>query len=448
MRALDGPDLFHLAQERPERPMHTLKVAVLERPLSCEEVDRWAGDVLPQIEPLRLRLARVGPSRPVWIDGGPPALAHHLRHHIIEAPGGEAELSAALADLCTGVLDRDRPLWRLWHLTGLASGGDALVLQLHHVVGDGTASAALWEAVADGAVQDATVTPPPSRARLAAFVAAGGAREVVRFPGQVRRFIGYLRHARAVERTGEPAVTKAFLGPPTRFNTKPEPQRRCTFVTLSLGRLREVRRAAGATLNDVFLTVSGGAVHRYLDALGEPPPVALTATVPAALPNRPSTFGNGVTTLYVSLHSDVADPLARLRAIQASVAATRRSTDRDPRLLPDWQRYPRLNGGLIRLMEVAERRGGRPAYNLIVSSVRGPEPFSVAGVPVVELRSLGPLAGHLGLNITAWSYGDDFTIGIHAYASAGDGLEVLGRLIVDELAELERRSQVAAASSA
>jgi WS/DGAT/MGAT family acyltransferase len=263
---------------------------------------------------------------------------------------------------------------------------------------------------------------------------------VLRLPNQVRRFTRYLRRAKAVERSGQPTVTKAFLGPATRFNGTPENERRCTFVTLPLRRLRDVREASGGTLNEVFLTLCGGAVRRHLEASGEPPEVALTATVPAALPARPSPYGNGVTTLYVSLHSDEADPVARLAAVRRSLAATRRSTDLDPRLLPDWQRYPRLNGAVIRLMEAGERRGGRPAYNLIVSSVRGPARLSLAGVPVVELRSLGPLAGHLGLNITAWSYGDDFTVGIHAYRSGGADLERLGPLLLDELADLERRT--------
>jgi len=83
-------------------------------------------------------------------------------------------------------------------------------------------------------------------------------------------------------------------------------------------------------------------------------------------------------------------------------------------------------------------RKGRPAYNLIVSSVRGPQPFSIMGVPVVELRSLGPLSGHLGLNLTGWSYGDDFVVGIHSTASAGADLDRLATLVTDELEALRR----------
>ncbi|MCU0268492.1 MAG: WS/DGAT domain-containing protein [Acidimicrobiales bacterium] len=444
MRPLDGPDLFHLAQERVDRPMHTLKVAVLDRRVACDEVDRWAEQALTQVEPLRRRLARLPLSRPVWTDGGDPHVGYHVCHVELAEPGGEAQLSDLLSDLCSGPLDRSRPLWRLWHVQGLTGGRDALVLQVHHAVGDGAASVALWEALADGADREPHVPlRVPTRA-LAPSVVARGVRDIVRFPSQVRRFTAYLRHARQVERSGEPVVAKAFLGPRTRFNVAPEPDRQCAFVALELSKLQSVRRATGASLNEVFLTVCGGAVRRHLAALGEPPDAGLTATVPAALPERPHTYGNAVTTLYVALHSDIDDPAARLDAVRRSFAASRRSADRDVRLLPDWQRYPRLNRGIVSVMELAERRGGRPAYNLIVSSVRGPRPFALTGARVVELRSIGPLAGRIGLNITGWSYGDDFMVGIHTYRSAGEHLDRLGPLLLAELDELEARVTVVA----
>jgi diacylglycerol O-acyltransferase len=437
VRPLDGPDLFHLAQERAGRSAHTLKCAVLDRVVPCAEIDRWALAALTHVEPLRMRLAGLPLTRPVWVDGGPSELDYHLRHREVPAPGREEELTAVLSELCSGRLDRARPLWRLWHLTGLESGRDALVFQLHHAVADGAASVALWEAIADGAGPTSGPMDPPSHG-LAAGTVARGASELARLPSQVRRFLAYVQRSKAIEHSEEPAVTKAFVAPPTTFNRDPEERRRCSFVTLSLPRLQAVGRACGASLNEVFLTIGAGAVRRHLDGLHEPPVAALTATVPAALPERTQPWGNSVTTLYTSLHSDVADPRRRLEAVQASLGATRRATDHDPRLLPDWQRYPRLNGGLIRLMELAERRGGRPAYNLIVSSVRGPTPFSLAGSAVTELRSIGPLSGRLGLNITGWSYGDAFTVGIHTFASAGDHLDRLGHHLDEELTELER----------
>src|SRR4051794_36030996 len=120
MRLLDGPDLFHLAQERADRPTHTLKIAVLERPVPCEDVDAWARSTLSLMEPLRMRLAGVRPAWPLWVEGGSPDPNYHVQHKEVAAPGGEGELTDLLAELCSEPLDRSHPLWRLWHLTGLA----------------------------------------------------------------------------------------------------------------------------------------------------------------------------------------------------------------------------------------------------------------------------------------------------------------------------------------
>ena len=437
MRPLDGPDLFHLAQERPGRPMHTLKIAILGGAVDCDELDTWARQTLLTIEPLRRRLAYPPFGRPVWVHDEHPDLSYHVQHVAAAAPGDEGSLADVLSGLCSGELDRARPLWRLWHISGLSGGRDALAFQLHHVVGDGNASVSLWEAIAAGPASAPASAGAPSARAVAAKAFADGARDVARLPIQLRRFFAYLRQLHALEKAGEPTAPRPFSGPPTRFNVDPDRRRRCVFVTLPLPRLRAVARAAEATVNEAFLTICAGAVHRHLDRLGESPASGLTATVPAALPERREVYGNSVTTLYVSLHSDIADPLERLRAIRGSLNANRRATERDPRLLPDWQRFSRMNRGLITLMERTERRGGRPAFNVIVSSVRGPQPFALAGVPVVELRSIGPLAARLGLNITGWSYGDDFSVGIHTYESSAERIDELGQLLLLELDELE-----------
>src|SRR5215217_6750704 len=152
MRLLDGPDLFHLAQERPDQPMHTLKVAVLERPVDERTLGEWAERTLPSVEPLRWRVARTALARPVLVDEGPPDLDQHLRRIALDQPATEDDFVAVLSGLCSGpALDRSRPLWALWHVVGLAGDRDALVFQLHHVLADGQGSVALWEALADGA---------------------------------------------------------------------------------------------------------------------------------------------------------------------------------------------------------------------------------------------------------------------------------------------------------
>ena len=44
---------------------------------------------------------------------------------------------------------------------------------------------------------------------------------------------------------------------------------------------------------------------------------------------------------------------------------------------------------------------------MIVSNVPGPRtPATIAGAPLADLYSVGPILEGIGLNVTVWSYGD------------------------------------------
>jgi hypothetical protein len=139
---------------------------------------------------------------------------------------------------------------------------------------------------------------------------------------------------------------------------------------------------------------------------------------------------------FWSMATDEPDPLARFRAVQASLRAARDLQAQDPALLADLQEHSRTYETIWWFLGRAERDGERPMLNLIVSNVRGPEPLSWNGHPVTGLRSLGPLTGRMGLNLTAWSYGDDFTVGLHACRRQLPDLEHFGTLLGEALDEL------------
>jgi len=84
---------------------------------------------------------------------------------------------------------------------------------------------------------------------------------------------------------------------------------------------------------------------------------------------------------------------------------------------------------------------------VIVSSVRGPQqPLYIDGVRVVALRSMGPLSLQQGLNFTAWSYLDDFAVGLHACREHVPDLEILADAMREELEALTRAAGSRAAS--
>ena len=419
MRALNGADVFHLRREDDGQPSHTIKVAILAPgggPLDAEDAAAWAASTLPNRAPFRWRLQPIplGLGRPVWVDADTVDPAHHIRRHTLAGSDPDAALADLVSTLAGDRLDRDRPLWRLWVVDGLDGGRVALVLQLHHALADGAASVRIWE----GVLGELSAAPPSDAAPGGpALVRATVARHL-RSWRDIPSFLQRLRAAAADRKrrpAGSPTATDYFEAPPTAFNVPSTPDRICTFVTLGLDDLRSVGRRLGGTLNDTYAAVCGGAVRAYLRERDELPDESLTATTPVALERLDDDpYGNSMTTWFWCLATDEDDPLDRFRVVRESLATARDLQQRDPRLLADLQEHSGLYETIWWFLVRAEKRRDRPMLNLIMSNVRGPERLAWRGHPVVALQSIGPLTGRMGLNLTAWSYSGDFTIGLHA----------------------------------
>jgi WS/DGAT/MGAT family acyltransferase len=217
------------------------------------------------------------------------------------------------------------------------------------------------------------------------------------------------------------------------FNRLPSASRICAFAPLPLTGLEQVRQGLGGTVNDVYVALCAGALRAYLLERGALPETSLTATTPVGLDRDGRPYGNAMTTWFVRLGTDEPDPRDRFAAVRASLAAARSLQERDPALLHDLQEHTRLYDLIWRSLGVAERRKGRPTFNLVISNVRGPGPLAWRGHPVVAVCSLGPLAGRMGLNLTAWSYGEDFTVGLHGCRDQIPDLSRLAELLAVEL---------------
>src|ERR1700736_1274046 len=152
-------DRTNLAIETFEAPMHIGALAVAEGgglvdesgQLRLSEVRRRIGLHLSRTPELRRRVCDPGLFRgaPLWVDDPDFSVERHVNVLAVPAPGGEAQLLEAAASLLRAPLDRARPLWELWVLTGLADGQIGVLLELHHAVADGLAAVALMSSLFD-----------------------------------------------------------------------------------------------------------------------------------------------------------------------------------------------------------------------------------------------------------------------------------------------------------
>ena len=125
----------------------------------------------------------------------------------------------------------------------------------------------------------------------------------------------------------------------------------------------------------------------------------------------PRLAGNRVSNLFTSLATDIDDPAERLRIISRTTAEAKVVQQTlGPDMLTNWVQFtpPAPFSALMRAYSKRGVASRHPApFNVIVSNVPGPRtPATIAGAPLADLYSVGPILEGIGLNVTVWSYGD------------------------------------------
>ena len=100
--------------------------------------------------------------------------------------------------------------------------------------------------------------------------------------------------------------------------------------------MKALAAAHGAKLNDIVLALCSGALRRYLAHHGGIPKKPLTAAMPISLREEGNAdFTTQATMPLVNLHTNIADPVRRLRAIRDAAGAVKAMVRR-PRAWCRW----------------------------------------------------------------------------------------------------------------
>jgi diacylglycerol O-acyltransferase / wax synthase len=432
VKRLNGMDAMLLYSETPNLHTHTLKIAIVD---SDHYDGEFSFDVLRdtllrrlhRLDPLRYKLVDI-PWRlhhPMWLENCEVDLDYHLRRVRVPAPGGRRELDAVIGDVASTPLDRSRPLWEFHFAEGMAGHKVAIIGKLHHALADGVASANLLARLMDldGPAQDERDTQangvPPSTTELLRAAGRDRAQLAVALPGLITDALAGLRRLRrrSRERGAQPDLARLLQAPPTFINHMVSPRRTFATATLSLAQVKETSKHLQITINDTVMAMAAGALRQLLlryDGRADRP---IVASVPASTDRSPHRIsGNELGGMAVSLPTHIDDPLQRVRltALGTSIAK-----ENNELFGPD------LYGKLISYLPsiaappafrwLARRDARNRLFNVPISNVAGPrERGRFAGAPVSEIYSAGPLITACAMNITVWSYVDQFNISVIA----------------------------------
>jgi len=481
MAVIPPQDLLFLLMEAREKPAHVGGMALFEPPPDADEhylYELYRSCVesdAPVRSLFRKRVNRPGLTGLSWVRDDDFDLEYHVRHSALPEPGRVRELLTVVSRLHGSLLDRNRPLWEAHLIEGLRDGRFALYTKIHHALMDGVTAMRLLEASmstdphetgmpqpwtrrprgsvfdepdADERPAQATVTtdrtPAPEEDTWTA-VLADALRKVTGGVGATLADTAAAAEAVAHLLAGfRDQVRAAPVAPRTMLNVPITGARRFAADSWSIDRIRTAGDPFGATLNDVVLAMSAGALRSYLLEHGALPDEPLVAMVPVSLKARGAddSTGNAVGAILCSLGTHLADPRARLEHIQASM---QRSKDRLEGMTPGQiLALSALNvapaalqmSPLGRLPATEERL--RPPFNVVISNVPGPkETLYWNGARLGGHYPLSVLIDGQALNITTASYAGNLDFGILGCRRAAPSVQHLLGYLEDELVALE-----------
>lgn len=405
-------------------------------------------EMLPRFRQ-RLSAPQAGPLS--WLTWEPAAafdLDSHVHRATLPAPGGEAELHEWLGDFWSHRLDRHRPLWEMTLLDGLEGGRWALATKTHHCLVDGVGSVDIGNALLDtspGGTSARSQPPPESPGNGEEPEGRGG-----RFwlsPGLIlrgaRAGVGAALHPREsfdrVRAATELIVREEVIGAPgSSLNGPMSGTRLFATVRLDLDEVRATKTRLGGTVNDVVLAICAGGLRHLLVSRGdELPERSLRAQVPVNIrrEEKEHSLGNELTSLFVELPVDEADPLARYRRVVDRAEQLKVGSQRagGKTIVDMADMGPPLAGALL----ARSMFGGPRMFNLTITNVPAfRERLYALGAPLVDVLPLVPLfAGHT-IGIAVVSYAGQMVFGLNADRVSAPDVGVLAEGIERSFAEL------------
>jgi WS/DGAT/MGAT family acyltransferase len=373
MPAMTSGERVYLQLERDGFPFDIAGFVLLEAssegPLPFEHV-RAVFDQRYHLSPLMTRVAAPAPmgiGQDRWTNVLPLDIDQHVHHKTVPAPGDMKALLGLILELTREPLNRNRPLWDCWYLTGMADGTAALLMRIHHAGVDGMGIMQMQRVIHDMEPTPVDPTQPgpaqqprrlPSRLRRALYevpdrvtteavtttrivkqvgsavpgaikapirAAAGTAPKL----GSLLRF--KLPSTEAIHLPELPAYIPSPTGhpPSTLFNKHVSDPRKALAVTsLQLSDVKRVRLGfPDVTINDILLALVTGALRGYLAAHDELPTKPLRTTCPVNVRTSTDKAAQGVhiTTTWIDLPVHLRDPGERLLTVSANATAAKDS---------------------------------------------------------------------------------------------------------------------------
>jgi WS/DGAT/MGAT family acyltransferase len=456
---MSAEDAWFLYFEKADAPLHIGSVGIFEGHVPFEKLCA-SMDARMHLIPRYRQRAIIPPlyaGHPTWEDDPEFRIDRHLRHVNLPAPGTREQLLELASELFAPMLPRDRPLWDITLIHGLEGNRTGFLSRVHHCLVDGVSGIELLLAVLDLTPDPAPTAaptepwqprPPPGPLEAWADAMLDQIDQTVRAWGEWQTNLldlrAQMRRMSDVTRAMQIALPLAMRQPQKAIWNRPiSGRRRVTWTEMSFKEVRGIRSALGGTVNDVMLTVLGGALGGYLRLHGVNTSgltVRMQIPVNVRSEDQKGALGNRVSMMLPNVPMGITDPAERLSAVRAEMErlkATDQANAFDS-LAELFQNIPAAYHALAGMNGVPQG-----AINLVCTNVPGPLiPLYSVGHRMLGHYPMVPLAADLGLGAGITSYDKALYVGIMSDPEIVGDVDRIGEFVHAEFLALREAAGV------
>ncbi len=372
-----------------------------------------------------------------WVEDADFSLDRHVVAEVLRPQRGQSRLNrlkARVGELATQPLNPAHPLWQFHLVEDMGDGSSALIMRVHHCIGDGIALTPVLNSMTDGGstppeqhqqprddsdwLTDTLLRPVSDLAIKAIhLVGSGMAKSVETWnhpPHPPHLVDGGVDLARLGYQAVNDIAAFAFMADdsPTRLKGKPGGHKCVAWADgLPLDAVKAVSKGLGVSINDVLLSCVAGAIGGYLQSQGDA--VAgkeIRAMVPVNLrpPARTHQLGNRFGLVPLVLPIGVDNPIERLYVVKARMNELKGSFQ------------PVLAFGLLSVAGLLVKPVQQLMLNIfakkttaVMSNVPGPaEAMILCGSTVERALFWVPQSGDIGVGVSILSYAGTVQFGL------------------------------------
>jgi diacylglycerol O-acyltransferase / wax synthase len=370
-----------------------------------------------------------------WVDDESFDIHQHVvREKLVRRKGHSerAALQALCGKLATRPLEPARPLWQ-FHLIDGYEGGSALIVRIHHCIGDGIALISVALSITDGGsdpparkkreaseaadgdwLSDSVLQPLTDIAVKALGMTGKGVARSVEALSQPQQLLGSVEMARVGYQVLGDVAALALMNDdsPTRLKGLPVGDKRVAWnEPLPLDAVKTISKGLNCSINDVLLSCVAGAIGQYLRERGDDPSgQQIRAMVPVNL--RPldqawqlgNKFGLAPLELPIGIHN----PIERLYAVRQGMSEVKGSYQ--PLLA---FAVLAIAGLMIKPVQDAILNLFAKKATAVMTNVPGPaKPLIFCGSTIRQTMFWVPASGHIGVGVSILSYAGGVQFGL------------------------------------